>query len=422
MKIACWFAAFCLATAPAFAQAPETATSSTTARNAAASEQAGFFAEPDVIGRAIRFGNRLVAGDGGEVKNGFYPEFGDMISGAGWISGGPGYRHWLFADRMLVDASAALSWRMYKMAQARVEMPRLAGGRVTTGLQVRWQDLTQVAYFGEGPDSLAVHRSEYRMGSANFVGYAVGKPARWLSLTGKIGWIARPSLQPPGGTFQRGDPDTATTFPEDPVFQLDAQPNFLHGELALVADTRDHRGYPSEGGLYRVSWSSYADREIDRFSFQRYEAEAAHFVPLASHRIVLAAHAWLAGTRADEGQVVPFYFLPSLGGANTLRAYPSYRFHDRNLLAVNAEARVKLFTHVDWAAFVDAGNVAPAMGGLNLDRRSFGMGFRVHTQTATVARLDVAHGNEGWRILFRVNDPFRFSRVQRRTAPLPFVP
>ena len=36
--------------------------------------------------------------------------------------------------------------------------------------------------------------------------------------------------------------------------------------------------------------------------------------------------------------------------------------------------------------------------------------------------LDVAHGDEGWRVLFRVNDPFRFSRLSRRTAPLPFVP
>lgn len=408
MKIARFVAVLCLAMAPALAQAQETA---------------GFFAEPGFIARAIRFGDRLAGtGDVGQPKSRFYVEFGDLITGAGWISGGPGYRTALFNDRLMVDTSAAVSWRLYKMAQARVELPTLAGDRLTAGVQVRWQDLTQVAYFGEGPGSLEANRSEYRMENANVVGYTGVRPVPWLTVTAKAGWITRPSIQAPGGTFLRGNPDTATVFPGDPVFQLDRQPNFLHGEIAIVADTRDHRAYPSAGGLYRASWASYADRDIDRFSFQRYEAEAAHFVPLASHRIVIAAHGWLAGTRADEGQLVPFYFQPSLGGANTLRSFASYRFHDRNLLLVNAEARVRLFTHLDAAAFVDAGNVAPVVGDLNLDRRSYGLGLRLHTEAATVARLDVANGSEGWRILFRINDPFHFSRIRRRTAPLPFAP
>ena len=125
--------------------------------------------------------------------------------------------------------------------------------------------------------------------------------------------------------------------------------------------------------MYQASWSHYADREIDQFSFPRYEAEAAHFFPVSSNRVVLIAHGWFAGSRAGAGQVVPFYLLPTLGGSNSLRSYSSYRFHDRNLLLVNAEARVKVFTHVDWALFADAGNVAPKAGDLNLDRRSYGM-------------------------------------------------
>jgi hypothetical protein len=67
-------------------------------------------------------------------------------------------------------------------------------------------------------------------------------------------------------------------------------------------------------------------------------------------------------------------------------------------------------------------HAAPKAGDLNVDRRSYGIGFRLHTETATVARLDAAHGDEGWRVLFRVNDPFRFSRLSRRTAAIPFVP
>lgn len=401
-------AALCLAIGPTLAQAQE---------------PAAFFREPSVVGRALEFGERLAtSGDGGEIKNGFYPEFGDMITGAGWISGGPGYRHWFVRDRVFIDASAAVSWRMYKMAQARIELPKLARGRITAGAQAHWQDLTQVTYFGTGPQSLEANRSEYRLENANLLGYVAGKPNQWLSLTAKAGWLTRPSLRGPGGTFERGYPDAATVFPDDPVYTLAQQPEFFYEEVSLEADTRDHRGYPSAGGVYQASVARYADRGAELFGFQRYEAEGAHFFPLASGRIVAVAHGWLVGSRADAGQTVPFYLQPSLGGSSSLRAYESYRFHDRNLLLVNAELRVRLFEHIDGAVFADAGNVAPTVGELNLDRRSYGLGFRVHNERSTIVRIDAAHGDEGWRLTLRLNDPLRLSRIGKRIAPLPFVP
>ena len=103
-----------------------------------------------------------------------------------------------------------------------------------------------------------------------------------------------------------------------------------------------------------------------------------HRSPLASHRIVAIADGWFAGTRAAAGQTVPLYLLPSLGGANSLRGDTTYRLHDRNLLLLKAELRVKLFTHIDWAAFAEAGNVAAAVSDHDLDRRSYGIGFRPH--------------------------------------------
>ena len=424
MKNSFLVAVLCLTIAPTIAQAQSTENPQTPApQEQAVPDHAGFFNEPNIIGKAIRYGNRFAgSSDGGELKNGFYPELGDMVSGAGWISGGPGYRHWLFGERAFVDASAAVSWRMFKMAQARFELPTLARSRLTLGVQGRWQDYTQITYFGTGPDSLETDRSEYRIENANVVGYAVVKPVQWMSINGRLGFISRPSIQAPAGTFSRGYPDTATLFADDPVYALEQQPNFLHSEVSVIADTRDHRGYPSDGGLYQASWSRYSDRDVDRFSFDRLEIEGAHFIPAASQRVVFALHGWLASTRADEGEMVPFYLQPALGGANSLRSYESYRFHDRNLLAVNAEMRVTIFEHVDAAAFADAGNVAATVGDLNFDRRSYGVGLRLHTNRATIARLDVARGDEGWRVLFRVSDSFRFPRVGRRTAAIPFVP
>src|SRR5688572_22079946 len=119
---------------------------------AAAQEPEAFLPEPRVITDGIEFATRMfAAGDGGEERNGFYPELSNMVTGAGWISLGPGYRHWLFHDKTIFEGSTAISWRAYKMAQVKIELPKLARSRIAVGAQVRWQDLTQVTYFGEGP-------------------------------------------------------------------------------------------------------------------------------------------------------------------------------------------------------------------------------------------------------------------------------
>lgn len=79
-------------------------------------------------------------------------------------------------------------------------------------------------------------------------------------------------------------------------------------------------------------------------------------------------------------------------------------------------------THVDAAVFVDAGNVAARVADLDVDRRSYGAGLRLHSRRQTFARFDVAHGDEGWHVLFRLTDPLSLSRVGRKTAAAPFVP
>jgi hypothetical protein len=381
----------------------------------------GFFGEPGFIRRAINLANRTI-GDSSGTKSGFYPEFSNMPTGAGWISAGPGYRQFFFNDGLVIDSSAAVSWRGYKMAQARFELPKLAQSRISTGSQVIWQDLTQITYFGIGPETADGNRSEYRMKYADLTGYATLRPVRWLSIGGRAGWLHRPTLLDPAGSFKRGNPATSAIFGDDLAYRLTEQPSYLHSELSLAADTRDSRSHPSSGGVYRAAFANYADQSAAMFSFRRYEAEAAQFVPLADRRIVLAVHGWMTATDTDPGQTVPFYLMPSLGGGNTLRAYTDFRFHDRNLLVVNAESRVALFSHVDLAAFVDAGNVAARVADLNLDERAYGFGVRLHTGRATLARLDVAHGADGWRVVVRTNDPLHLSRLSRRTAAAPFVP
>lgn len=238
----------------------------------------------------------------------------------------------------------------------------------------------------------------------------------------RTGWLHRPQLQSPAGHFQRGNPGPLNLFSTDVALQRGTQPNYLHGDLAIVADTRDHRSHPVRGGLYRAAWATYSDRGGGTFTFRRYEVEGAHFVPLSADRLVLALHGWSVMSDTTADQIVPFYLQPSLGGNNTLRGFADYRFHDRHMLVVNAETRLAIFTHLDGAVFFDAGNVASRVRDLDLRRTSYGVGIRMHSSRATFARFDVARGSEGWRFLFKLSDPLHLARLSTRTAAAPFVP
>lgn len=389
-------------------QAPTTATES------------GWLPEPLLMKNSVALANRWIGDSGVPPADGFYPEFGNMITGSGWISAGPGYRQHLFGGRAFVDASAAISWRGYKMAQARFELPNVVANRLTIGSQVKWQDLTQVNYFGIGASSARAARSEYRLKDADVVGYGMFQANRWLEIDGTFGWLQKPTLSSSAGPFDGGFPSTLAMFPQDAG--VVKQPSFLYGGAAVIADTRDYPRHPTSGGVYRASVGTYSDRDSRSFSFRRYDAEALQFIPLKGNSWVLALRGWGAFSDTSAGNVVPFYMMPSLGGQDTLRGYYDYRFHDRNMLLASAESRWALFPEVDAAVFFDAGNVAARVGDLNLNKTSWGVGLRVHATRSTLARLDVGHSREGWQIFFKLDDPFRLARMSRRTADAPFVP
>ena len=93
----------------------------------------GFFREPLFLSTGIDFMIDKFGDGTSEPKSGFYPELSNMITGAGWVSVGPGYRQYLNNDHLLLDTSAAVSWRFYKMIQARVEGLDLADRHLLLG-------------------------------------------------------------------------------------------------------------------------------------------------------------------------------------------------------------------------------------------------------------------------------------------------
>jgi hypothetical protein len=358
-----------------------------------AGEPVGLLSEPLFFERTLVFVDRHMGN--GDSRSGIVYDYRGIPSGSG-VAGGMGYRWWANNDRRVTDGTITFSSGGDRVVSGRVEWPSLMNRRLIAGSQVRLQQFRNLAVYDAATPSPA--KETYDLNTFDAVGYATLRLQRWMSVDASLGWLAEPdvSLGP-------------------------AIEDVAHTGLSFAVDTRDLPGHPLRGGLYRVSRADYFGRN-DSTRFTRYEAEAAHFVPVADGRVVLGARGWIASTASESG-VLPFYFLPSLGGDNSLRGFTNFRFRDRALLLVNAEARLALLRHLDAAVFVDAGSVAARTRALGLDERSYGFGFRIHSRRDTFGRLDIAHSREGWRAVLKVGDALNpWRRTTQRAAVVPFEP
>jgi outer membrane protein assembly factor BamA len=377
--------------------------------------------EPDVVGQAVDFYDRHLSNL--SAHDGFFLQLGDMITGAGWIDAGPGYRRHFLANRAVMTASAAISWRLYTMAQATVEFPGLAGKRLSLGAQTLYQDSLQVNYFGLGNDSPKADRSGYRLRTTDIVGFGRLRLGM-LNVRGRAGWLPSIDVASMGGRTP-SYPDTDTQFTDVTAPGLTHQPSFVHADVTVSADTRNNGGFPVRGGTYRASAARYADLDGGTNSFGLYEIEAAQYTPVLSEKWVLAIHGEGVFSSPSNGGDVPFYLLPNVGGNTTLRGYADYRFTDRNMEVFSLESRWRVLTHVDVAIFADAGKVAHTAGKLGFSdlKTSYGAGIRLHDAHAMIGRMEVAHSAEGWRAVFKIAEPFRRKTVFGDWAPvIPFAP
>jgi hypothetical protein len=353
-------------------------------------------------------------------KDGFYPAIGSTMAGAGWITAGPGYRHHVVGS-WLAYGSAGVSWHGYLTAEAATSAN--LSKTVSVGAQALWQDQTQLVYYGSHASTRLEDRSEYRLRASDYtVSAGFRMPGDW-SLQVAAGLMPQPQLLGPTGWHDRGFPDTRGRFDDASAPGLGAQASLWHANVSIAINRLDEPGHPTDGWLAHLEAAAYRDRDFGRFLFNRYQADFVQAVPLA-HIWTLLIRESAVLTATPYGDQVPFYLEPALGGQNLLRGYVDYRFHDRNIAAVQIESRWALFAHVDGAVFADLGVLAPsvsAFGGADL-KTAFGGGVRIHTAKNTLMRIDLGRSPEGWRWLVQFRDPFRLSLFRRRAAVIPLLP
>ena len=178
---------------------------------------------------------------------------------------------------------------------------------------------------------------------------------------------------------------------------------------------------PAEASIGARSRTIRTARAVCSASSGTDRSRAFHSARRLAHRHRACMDGWWVLIR-ETGRPCRSIFSRRL--AATTRSAPMLnRFHDRNMVLVTAEARVAMMTHVDAAVFVDAGNVAPRFGDLNLDRRSVRRRPAHPYAARDIWAASMSRtASEGWRFLFRLSDPLNLARLARRTAAVPIVP
>lgn len=293
-----------------------------------------------------------------------------------------------------LNVGGAYSVRAYKLAHASLRFPELAGNKLELETGARWFDATQVPFYGLGNESLKADRVNYGLRSLNVGASATLKPVRWYRIGAGItsrqmenreGLGRRPSIE------TRHSPLTAPG--------LFSEPRYRQATVFTAIDWRESPGYTRRGGLYSIALDEYRDTD-DAFSFRTAEIDLRQYIPLLKEHWVLAFRALVQTTDADSGQVIPYYLLPSLGGAHTLRGYGDFRFQDKHLLLLSAEYRWLPSRVVDMAIFVDSGKVTAERRDLDLEglETTYGIGIRFHGPTFTPLRADLGRGKDGLRL------------------------
>lgn len=333
---------------------------------------------------------------GFHVTRHFAVVFGGIKAGSG-AAAGPALS-WDLPGGAYAQVKAVYSIHHFKLLQARYDARPLFAGRTLLSTRVRWQDAPRLALYEAGPDSLNRH-AEYGLRSAEWSGSIRTTIAAATTLSVGSG-VER---QASGAAWIDASDDEALAAVPD-VPGAATRPWFVHSFALISKDTRLSPGFSRSGRLVSAALHDYHDVRGGRQSFRRLELAAQQLLPTPGRRgaLGLSARTWLSQTAA--GHQIPFFLMPTLGGADQLRAYRSYRFRDRHAALLSAEYRWAVHEMVDVAALYEAGMVSFTVRGLSLANmpQSAGGGIRLHTKTSDLLRVDLACGRDGCKLAFGV--------------------
>jgi hypothetical protein len=320
---------------------------------------------------------------------GVYPLLDSVYPGGGFAAG-LGARKPI-GDDGAIGVVGAYSINSFWRAQTDLTLPSFASNRGRVSLTAGYLDAPDVKYYGIGPDSDKDDKTSFGYTPFGGGGRLDFDVSRYLSVGGGVNYLDVKTASGATG------PSIEERFsPADtPGLELD-QFKYVKSTARAVLDWRRRLGYAGSGGLYRVQFDDFRERDNDQYSFRSLEAEVTQLIPLMRANWVIALRGLTTITDIDDTGAIPYFMMPSVGGGTTVRGFPDFRFRDRQRLVMNAELRWTPARFLDMAVFYDAGKVAARKGDLDFRdlENSYGIGMRIIGAKGYAFKVEVAHSRE----------------------------
>jgi hypothetical protein len=337
--------------------------------------------------------------------NGLAFQLGGLPTGGGF-SLGPRYvrRDWL-DEHLISDSYLVGSTKKWYKGQSTLDFVGLMNNRLELTAAGAYQNAASMPYYGQGPDSNKDNRSDFRseFTSAHFGGQ-FRLPRQKLSAGYSVGGL----LVNVGPGDLGGWPSTDKIFNEANTPGLEKQSNFITGTASVTANLTSPSFSNPKGLVLEAQDTQFWDQSGNNSSFHLLQTQATYYVPFINGMRTLAFRARNETTFHSDGQQVPFYLQPTLGGPNDLRGYERYRFYDNGSSVLSGEYRWSVAESLEMALFGDGGNVygRPGLIGFRDLRGDGGFGMRFKSKQQEIMRFDVGFSPEGVKVWFVFNNAF----------------
>jgi hypothetical protein len=174
--------------------------------------------------------------------------------------------------------------------------------------------------------------------------------------------------------------------------------------IPIVVDTRDHEQFPRDGWFLEGRTMLYRKDVGSDFDAETYKIVVNRYIPARENDVFA-----LRGYARTTGGNAPFFILSTFGGSSDLRGYPSGRYRDKAMYALQGEYRWVMNDKWIFTGFAGFGEVAPdfgSFGGDYLPAAGVGARFVVSQKHRVSLSFDVAQGKDSTEYYFGVGEAF----------------
>ena len=205
--------------------------------------------------------------------------------------------------------------------------------------------------------------------------------------------------------YLRGNVDSRVRFASD-TGRFDPSLNLDIGAymFPIEIDSRDHQQFPRSGWLVKARSAFYRESAGSDFDAQTFKFSANRYLPMREQDVL--ALRLVASIASDSA---PFFLLSTVGGSTDLRGYPSGRYRDLAMYALQSEYRWWFNDRWIFTGFAGFGEVAESFSGIGenfLPAAGVGARFVLSKKHRVSLSADLAVGDDGAEFYFGVGEAF----------------